>query len=388
VAAAQDVRRALTDPRALCSALGIDRGARRQARGLTIACIFHPDATPSLSITIGDDGTIRYRCFGCQESGDALDLIAAVNGLDVRTQFAEVLVEAARLAGVQPPPAPEQRGRIGNVTNTATAGDEHSDRLDVASYANVAAELVALCPFVDEPDVLTYLERRRLVIQGAKAQLAALPPPEHQAELVATLVDKFGAEVLARAGLLKRTPAGKPITKWFRNPSNRLLIPWRTLDGSIALLQARRIDGEKRGKYMFPEGMRPALPFGAEALRATDVTWPIVFCEGALDVLALRSIALRDSEIDAGAGVRACDRLGIVPLGIPGLNNWATGWARFTGGRTVRIALDADAPANRHVERITADCYYAGAVRVQRWTPPEGCKDWCDALQPTGGGRS
>jgi hypothetical protein len=98
---AREIRLALRDPRKLCASLGLDKGADRQAGGgLTVRCPAHGDRTPSLSVTTGRDGTIRLKCFGCDWTGDALTLIAQVYGLDVRSNFREVLMEGAQIAGL------------------------------------------------------------------------------------------------------------------------------------------------------------------------------------------------------------------------------------------------------------------------------------------------
>lgn len=98
---ARELRRSppLDDPMTLCAALGLgvepcDR--QRQGAGLIVRCPRHGGV--SCSVTRGPDGTVRVRCFGCGFTGDALDLVAAVRGLD-RRRFREVLREAAGLAG-------------------------------------------------------------------------------------------------------------------------------------------------------------------------------------------------------------------------------------------------------------------------------------------------
>lgn len=123
---ARDIRNALVDPWGLCEKLGLTRGAKRQAgRGALVCCPVHGERDPSCSVTVGPDGTIRVRCFACDFSGDALGLVAQVRGLSTRTAFAEVLAEAAELAGLislaydlrqgrppreyEPPPPPEPR---------------------------------------------------------------------------------------------------------------------------------------------------------------------------------------------------------------------------------------------------------------------------------------
>ena len=65
----KELRHALTDVHRVIRALGLEKGAQRQATGLTICCPWHKENTPSCSVTLGKDGTIRLRCFGCQATG-------------------------------------------------------------------------------------------------------------------------------------------------------------------------------------------------------------------------------------------------------------------------------------------------------------------------------
>ncbi|MBI2391497.1 MAG: hypothetical protein HYV09_18045 [Deltaproteobacteria bacterium] len=97
----RELRHRLDDPARVVHLLGVDKGARRQPRGLLVRCPAHEDRTPSCSVRVGADGTIACRCHGCGWTGDVLGLIAAVRGLDPRHDFARVLEEAADLAGVE-----------------------------------------------------------------------------------------------------------------------------------------------------------------------------------------------------------------------------------------------------------------------------------------------
>jgi DNA primase len=57
-------------------------------------CPFHDDPTPSFTIY---DGGQRFHCFGCEASGDVLDLVQRIAGVG--------LVEAARMLGAGEGPA-------------------------------------------------------------------------------------------------------------------------------------------------------------------------------------------------------------------------------------------------------------------------------------------
>jgi DNA primase len=98
---AGEIRRLLVDPPCVAEALGLAEGAARQARGITVRCPWHNERTPSCSITVGADGTLRAHCFGCGHGGDVLHLVAQVRGLDLRRDFMRVLDEAAQVAGVK-----------------------------------------------------------------------------------------------------------------------------------------------------------------------------------------------------------------------------------------------------------------------------------------------
>ncbi len=98
---AAEIRRTLVNPRAVCDRLGLMKGALTQTgHGVTINCPAHGERTPSCSVTIGRDGTLRFRCFGCQATGDVLTLVATVHDLDLRGDFKAVLLEAAEIAGL------------------------------------------------------------------------------------------------------------------------------------------------------------------------------------------------------------------------------------------------------------------------------------------------
>ncbi|HZL19240.1 MAG TPA: CHC2 zinc finger domain-containing protein [Polyangia bacterium] len=110
---AGDLRRRLADPRRLCEVLGLLDGAKPQLGGLLIRCPWHAERTASCSVRVAADGTIGIRCFGCDATGDALDLIAVVNGLTTDSDFSRVKELAAELAGTTldadlPPPPPRQ----------------------------------------------------------------------------------------------------------------------------------------------------------------------------------------------------------------------------------------------------------------------------------------
>jgi KaiC/GvpD/RAD55 family RecA-like ATPase len=128
---ASELRKRLSDPQQLCTSLGLLEGykpGRQAGGGLLIRCPAHGERHPSCSIRRGKDGTIQVRCFSCGFKGDALSLVATARGLDRNRQFAQVLAEAAYLAGYPlaappdgsgtrqvVPPAPSRAAPMANV---------------------------------------------------------------------------------------------------------------------------------------------------------------------------------------------------------------------------------------------------------------------------------
>lgn len=372
---AAELRRALSDVRRVVAALGLDKGAQRQASGLLVCCPWHGDRSPSCSVTRGADGTIRVRCFGCDASGDVLALVAQVNGLDLRRDFVAVLRRAAEianaydvLADLDGRPAVE-RSTLPVTPQPTPALPDEQQQLDADTYDAVATFLLDACPL--DGSVAFYVEGRGLLDVARAAGLGGLPPQAAQAALVARMVDRFGVDTLVAAGLL-RERNGEPDLRGFAWPDARLLLPWRGagVAGTIDVLQRRRIDAGEP-KYVAPRGRLQRFPFGADALETIGPDTSIAYVEGALDVLAVRVFAAQEG-------------LDVVALGLPGVSSWRSSWATFARGRVARIALDADRAGDAKVADLQRDLYAAGAAQVTRLRPPNGSKDWTDALAARG----
>jgi hypothetical protein len=340
------IRAALADPRDVAARLGLLEHAKKQpGGGLLVICPAHGDRGPSCSLTIGDDRTLRVRCFACDLAGDIFDLLAAVEGLDRRRDFRAVFVRAAELAGIDPrstsraehtaaPPLPPRAAPPGPALDPATF-----DRVAraILSAGRLDASAAA--------DVACYLSARGLLDAARADGWGALPP------IGSVAVDRHE---LAAAGLA--LPSG---SDWIR-PAWRLCIPWRDRDGRIVTLQRRAL-GNADPRYVLPAGRAPASPYGIERLTGGG---RIVIVEGAIDALAARLLA----------------RTRVVVLGLAGVEAWRQDWAEHMRGRRVSLATDADAAGEQCAGRIAGDLQGV-AVEVRRVVPPAGAKDWADALR-------
>ena len=396
------IKRALADPGDVARRLSLDlRGAQRQAGGgLLVRCPSpgHGDRTASCSLTRGDDGTLRVRCFGCELAGDVFSLVAAVRGLDVARDFRTVLQEAAALVGVdvedREHPAAAWRAPVAPAfAPVAPLPIGPGDR----AFAALVAPLLHLGRLDGGPlsaDVCAYLDRRGALDIARAEGWTALPPAGSDAarswckmlrdvapSIAAALdLESVNAEL---AALIREDGAG------FVHAAHRLALPYRAPCGTLYTWQRRRLDAGEP-KYVFPRsreedgsearegrGRSARWPYGVERLAAAPKDAPIVYCEGALDAAAVRAI-------DAEA-----ERVRVV-LGIPGTQAWKRGegfFATFAAGRTAFVATDNDAPKDGKTppgeaaaKRWGADAWRAGAVDVQRIKPPAPAKDWSDAL--------
>src|SRR5262249_18598130 len=87
---------------------------RREGSGWKALCVWHHERTPSLSVRLHSDG-LGFKCFACGRSGTVLDLLAALNGCDLRGQsFLHILELGENLAGIRksgPSPALQRARR-------------------------------------------------------------------------------------------------------------------------------------------------------------------------------------------------------------------------------------------------------------------------------------
>ncbi len=369
---ARDVRDALCDPRGLCDALGLLDGPRswsRQARGVLVRCPWHEERTPSCSVFVGGDGTVAVKCHGCGASGDALSLVAAVRGLDLRADFGAVLEECAYLAGVRlTPPS------TGYVARPAPAPRAAPVTLGDDAFAALADALLELCPVEGEVDAWGYL-RRRGIAELARGWAALPSSATGRAQVRDALVARVGRDAWLRSGLAHAD--GPKAGEWLFG-DHRLVIPWRAagVQGAVVTLQRRLLrapSSPSEPRYVVPRGRPATVPYGCEtALEELGAGMELCIVEGAIDTLAMRLLAGR-------AGLERAT------VGIPGVEHWRRCAGPLCGavrGCVAVIALDPDAAGERHVAELAAELGKAGAVRVLRSKPVEG-KDWCDVLEKT-----
>jgi hypothetical protein len=324
---AATVRAALANPRDVARALGLEEGSAREGRdGLKVRCPVHGDRSPSMSLQVRGN-TLSARCWTCQAGGDLLWLVAAVERLDVRRDFAEVLRRAAELAGggavatckpslqvrEEAPRLPEdvaaelfgrvcEAGRLGGrgVVERYLDGRGLLD----AARADGWAALPSLERMLDTAREVWHGWQTVSPMRDAQARTvptAILSDPSHtttsktpltrgcetgvypgvgqqerRSEPSGQISGGFAfsspEELLVAARLAFWGRGGELVTLWGRH---RLVIPWRGPDGRIQALQRRLVDaprrmrdGREEPRYVLT--WAPRWPYGIERLEVDD----------------------------------------------------------------------------------------------------------------------
>jgi pyruvate/2-oxoglutarate dehydrogenase complex dihydrolipoamide acyltransferase (E2) component len=93
---------ALASPYSAARLLGLTvaKGATPRSRSVRVVCPWHGDRNPSCDVTIRRGRMVAY-CRSCNTGGDVLDIVAAIEGLDVKNDFRRVLERAAAIVGVE-----------------------------------------------------------------------------------------------------------------------------------------------------------------------------------------------------------------------------------------------------------------------------------------------
>lgn len=337
----------------LVTALGLD-GRRRGPNKWAIPCPVHNGTDRNCEVAIKDGAVVfvcRSVCGGA--GGDALALIAAVRGLDVRSHFGEVLREAAGIAGI---------------TLDGARGGHHAPRqiapkpIDPAVEAHarelaegrerVLAALLDLCPL--EGDGLSYMTRDRAISADVcrAHRVGYVGDPEYVRRV---LLRGFSAEILDELGVVYRG-------EWLAFERHRLLVPI-VHKGRPVYVQGRTLDPveKKHERWRSMRGSVPAL-WNHDAL--ADRYRPVMLTEGAIDGMT---------------AIQWWPRGQYAVVGIFGAGGLKPEWCREMRGREVMLALDPDAAGERGAAKATAMLHAVGC-EVRRLTMLGG-RDLNDAYR-------
>ncbi len=325
----------------------IGRRVQLQRRGSRLVglCPFHPEKTPSFSVT-PEKGF--FKCFGCGKGGDVLSFVQELDGLN----FLEALRLLAEEAGIEVPQF--RQDRLGQ--DLRQQGRE-ALRLAKEWYREQLASPAAA-------GARRYLDERG--IEAATLESFAIGWAPAEPGWLAGRLRQAGIpeQAAIEAGLVYQPERGGPVRDRFWD---RIVFPvadraGRTVGFGGRYLPGSRAEERGMGKYVnSPDG--PLFPkrrllYGldrlAKALRDAPAESPILLCEGYLDVMMLHQ-----------AGLACC----VAALGTALTEEHARALRRHD--RAIALMLDPDEAGRRAAARAGRMLVAEGiAVRVVEL--PEG----------------
>jgi len=79
---------------------------KRKGNSYVGLCAFHGEKTPSFTVFNSRDGLMRYHCFGCGASGDVVDFLSEIEGVDATEACKRLSAGALPHIGTFKPPIP------------------------------------------------------------------------------------------------------------------------------------------------------------------------------------------------------------------------------------------------------------------------------------------
>lgn len=264
------IRAALADPLAVARALGLEKGARRGGGGLLVRCPAHGDRTPSMSLRVGGDGTVSAHCYACswphdKAGGDLFDLVACVDGLDVRRDFALVLERAAELAG----------GFVRATCKEPLRVRPEALRLPEDVAADIFARICKVRPLRARGAVEAYIERRGLLDAAREDGWATLPSLDEMLDVARGMCNESP----------RRETTAIPVNTTGGKPS----------DAERALNATDSLRHYAPGAFAFGEGRRVAQEASQAIADGRPSGWPSTIL-GPEELLIAAKLARRDRE--------------------------------------------------------------------------------------------
>ncbi|MGH1482485.1 MAG: DNA primase [Geminicoccales bacterium] len=256
----------------------------RRGREFTGLCPFHQEKSPSFTIS---EEKGFYHCFGCNQHGNAVDFIMAIEGLD----FSQAIMRLSDLTGLSPP------ARTGKKTSEAEKTLVHAN--------DAAAKWFAGCLAGPQGrEASAYLERRGLDADVIARFGLGYAPSDRQALRRALIKEGFTDRHLVDAGLLIQPDDGGAPYDRFRH---RVMFPIADRRGRIIAFGGRAL-GDARAKYLnspetklFHKGDELYGQHLARAAARTKGT--VIVGEGYMDVIALARAGFENAVAPLGTAV-------------------------------------------------------------------------------------
>ncbi|OYU37595.1 MAG: hypothetical protein CFE33_19930 [Pseudorhodobacter sp. PARRP1] len=325
--------------------LGIKLPTKGMAR-----CPFpsHDDDTPSFEIK---KQVNRWRCYGCDKHGGAIDLVMAYQGtsfLEAKKWLAaKVGMEGSRWATM--PSTPNQQCRTSLIRprqfiDTAETPPDHT----------LYGELIARAPLLKSG--ADYLLGRSLSPEIiARFAIGQMPTTS----VIGELIHRFGYGRVEACGLLSKRST--PDSYWPVFPQGALLFPYFEV-GMIVYIQARTIiDDEKGSRWRNLNNRRRRL-YNSDVLINPTVR-RVAICEGAIDVLSATQMG--------------CEAFGLIGISA----KLSDAEIILLRGKQVDILLDWDQPGEMRASSLRKELVRFGVAATRKSAPRDGSNDVNDFLR-------
>jgi DNA primase len=300
-------------------------GARSELRprgggNWTGLCPFHDERTPSFSVNAAKK---VYHCFGCQESGDAIDFVKATEGLDFR-EAVEALAERYNVELKREDEDPQAEVRR----------QRRQRLLELVERATVYYERV-LWQSPEAAPARAYLAERGLGEEVLRKFRVGYAPSAWDSVMMAAQRLGFNREELAAAGLGQKGRSGG----FYDRFRGRIMFPLADPRGKVLGFGARAMRDDQGPKYvntaeneLYHKGRQL---FGIDHARGQAArVGRVVAVEGYTDVLALHQAGVTESVAIMGTALTQEQMAGLAQA-----------------AHTVYLALDADRAGQDAMER-------------------------------------
>jgi DNA primase len=300
-------------------------GARSELRprgggNWTGLCPFHDERTPSFSVNAAKK---VYHCFGCQESGDAIDFVKATEGLDFR-EAVEALAERYNVELKREDEDPQAEVRR----------QRRQRLLELVERATVYYERV-LWQSPEAAPARAYLAERGLGEEVLRKFRVGYAPSAWDSVMMAAQRLGFNREELAAAGLGQKGRNGG----FYDRFRGRIMFPLADPRGKVLGFGARAMRDDQGPKYvntaeneLYHKGRQL---FGIDHARGHAArVGRVVAVEGYTDVLALHQAGVTESVAIMGTALTQEQMAGLAQA-----------------AHTVYLALDADRAGQDAMER-------------------------------------
>ncbi len=317
---------------------------KRSGKSMKGLCPFHQEKTPSFFV-FPDKG--RYRCFGCGESGTAIDWVMTRSGVD----FVEALEMLAERAGI-----------VIERTESHSRDERGVKKSDLYRVNRWALRWFQLALSRPEGEACRRYLAQRGIDEDSQARFSIGYAPDSWDRLVLAAAKKgIPRDLLVEAGLASRRERGEGLVDYFHD---RLMFP--IIDSSDRVLGfGGRTLGDAEPKYINTRETRifskRRCLFGAEALRGIAFGTCIHVMEGYTDVVMARQQGLDHA---------------VATLGTALTEDHARMLSRFTD--RVRLVFDGDSAGRKAAER-GAEIFAGAELNLEVCVLPKG-KDPCDFL--------